>query len=207
MQMPRFIEAPLLQRYRVMFNFDLATHRGKPQQGNVEIKYRDLRYELLASATPTKWGDKLTIRILDQNDAMCGLKKLGFTPEVQAGIEELAQRRSGLLLFAGPSRSGRSTTQYSLLNKLNSIEQNILTIEPSNSYVMPGMSQVELRCAPGLSYNSVWQAAQDVDILHIDRVMNSETAELAMSAAERGVLTLAAVDAPNAVSGLVRMVE
>ena len=207
MQMPRFIQAPLLGRYAVMADFNLATHRGKPQRGVIGIKYQDVMYQIHVSASPTLYGDKLMLKIVDTSVVMRGWNELGFTPEVQAKLEELARQPSGLLLFAGPRGSGRSTTQYSLLNKLNSIERSLLTIEPTSSYQLGGIAQVDLRQRRGLTYRDVWSAAQDVDVLHIERIANAETADLAVSSAEAGVLVLAAIDAPDAISGLQRLTE
>ena len=207
MQAPKFIQAPLLGRYAVMADFNRATHRGKPQRGVIGIKYEDALYQIHISASPTLYGDKLMLKILDKAAVMGGLNKLGLTPEVQAKLEELAQQPSGLLLFAGPRGAGRSTTQYCMLSKLNSIERSLLTIEPYSSYQLGGIAQVDLRQKRGLTYRDVWSAAQDVDVLHIERIANAETADLAVSAAEAGVLVLAAIDAPDAVSGLLRLTE
>jgi type IV pilus assembly protein PilB len=205
-QIPKFIQAPLIQRYRVMADFDLATHRGKPQQGNIRISYLEKQYLLHVNATPAQYGDKLTFKIADA-DAVRGLNKSGLTPESHAGLEYLAQQPSGLLLFAGPHGSGRSTTQYALLNKLNSVDRHVLTIEPYSSYRLPGVTQVDLRQTHGLTAGEVWRAARDVDVLHIERVCDAETAELAVSAAEAGTLVLAVVDAPDAIAALSSLAE
>jgi len=206
-QVPKFIQSPLLGRYAMMAEFNLATHRGKPQRGLFEITYRDQSYLIQLGATPTPSGDKLTLKIAAMDAARQGMNKLGFTPEVQARLEELAQRQSGLLLFAGPHGSGVSTTQYGLLNKLNSVERSLLTIEPYSSFRLPGVTQVDLLRRRGLTYRDIWRAACDVDVLHIDRVSNKETADLAVSAAEAGTLVLAAIDGADAVSALMRFTE
>ncbi len=128
-----------------MADFNLATHRGKPQRGHAEISFREQTYLIKIGATPTPYGDKLTLKIADRAAAMRGLNKLGFTPEVQARLEELAQQPSGLLLFSGGRGEDRSTTQYALLNKLNSIEKSLLTIEPYSSYRLSSQSYLSRR--------------------------------------------------------------
>jgi len=206
-QMPKFVQGPLIRRFAVLADFDLASHRGRPQTGGFDFQIDDARFDVRAAATPTIFGDRLTLRVASAAAAMPGLNALGFTPEVQAGLEALCQLEAGLLLFAGPQGSGRSTTQYALLNKLNSVERYILTIEPWSSFQLADVTQVELARRRGASLTDVWRTAQDVDVVHIDRVCDAETAEIAVGAAEAGALVLAGIDARDAVGGLLRLMD
>ena len=142
MTMPNYIKMPLTARYKIMAELNIAERR-LPQDGRIGIRYDNKDYDLRVSCLPNLHGEKIVMRILDKSSVMIGLNKLGFTAEVQSQLEELSQQPNGMLLSTGPTGSGKTTTQYSLLNKLNSIEKNILTIEDPCEYQLGGITQVQ----------------------------------------------------------------
>lgn len=207
MQVPKFVQEPLKQRFKVMAEFDLATHRGRPQQGAFGCRYLEKDYSLHVDAVPSRHGEKLILAIFDLSRVMMGLNRLGFTAEVHKQLEALASQKSGPLLFAGPSGSGRRTTQYTLLNKLNSVEKSILTVEARTTYEMVGLIQIDLARTAAWSRREASAAARDVDVVYLEGIDSVDSADLALSAAEAGQLVLCSVNAPDACSALRRLIE
>jgi len=149
------------------------------------------------------------MRILDKSSVMLGLNKLGFTPEVQATLEELAQQPNGMLLSTGPTGSGKTTTQYSLLNKLNSIEKNILTIEDPCEYQLGGITQVQVNKKAGLTFASALRSflRQDPDIIMVGEMRDLETAEIAIESSLTGHLVLSTLHTNDAPSATIRLID
>jgi len=152
MTMPNYIKAPLIARYKIMSEMNIAERRI-PQDGRIGISYENKPYDLRVSCLPNLYGEKIVMRILDKSSVMIGLNKLGFTPEVQDQIIELAQQPNGMLLSTGPTGSGKTTTQYSLLNLLNNVEKNIVTVEDPCEYQLSGITQVQVNNKAGLTFS------------------------------------------------------
>jgi type IV pilus assembly protein PilB len=183
--------------------------RRLPQDGRIGIKYEKKDYDLRVSCLPNLFGEKVVMRILDKGSIMIGLTKLGFTPEVQAQLEELAQQPNGMLLSTGPTGSGKTTTQYSLLNKLNSIEKNILTIEDPCEYQLNGITQVQVNKKAGLGFGTALRSflRQDPDIIMVGEMRDLETAEIAVESALTGHLVLSTLHTNDAPSATIRMID
>jgi type IV pilus assembly protein PilB len=208
MQIPKFIQMPLTARYKIMSEMNIAERR-LPQDGRIGIKYMEKDYDLRVSCLPNLHGEKVVMRILDKSSVMLGLNKLGFTPEVQARLEELAQQPNGMLLSTGPTGSGKTTTQYSLLNKLNSIEKNILTIEDPCEYQLSGITQVQVNKKAGLTFASALRSflRQDPDIIMVGEMRDLETAEIAIESSLTGHLVLSTLHTNDAPSATIRLID
>jgi type IV pilus assembly protein PilB len=208
MQVPKFIQMPLTARYKIMSEMNIAERR-LPQDGRIGIKYMEKDYDLRVSCLPNLHGEKVVMRILDKSSVMLGLNKLGFTPEVQAKLEELAQQPNGMLLSTGPTGSGKTTTQYSLLNKLNSIEKNILTIEDPCEYQLSGITQVQVNKKAGLTFASALRSflRQDPDIIMVGEMRDLETAEIAVESSLTGHLVLSTLHTNDAPSATIRLID
>jgi len=208
MQVPKFIQMPLTARYKIMSEMNIAERR-LPQDGRIGIRYNDKDYDLRCSCLPNLHGEKVVMRILDKSSVMLGLNKLGFTPEVQAKLEELAQQPNGMLLSTGPTGSGKTTTQYSLLNKLNSIEKNILTIEDPCEYQLSGITQVQVNKKAGLTFASALRSflRQDPDIIMVGEMRDLETAEIAIESSLTGHLVLSTLHTNDACSATIRLID
>ena len=148
MPLPKYIDKPLISRFKIMSDMNIAERRI-PQDGRIPIRYENKDYDLRVSCLPTVHGEKIVMRILDKSNVLIGLNKLGFSPEVQAQLEELVAQPNGMFLTTGPTGSGKTTTLYSVLHKLNSIEKNIITIEDPVEYQLerhsPGSGPQESR--------------------------------------------------------------
>ena len=208
MQMPNYIKMPLTARYKIMAEMNIAERR-LPQDGRIGIRYDGKDYDLRVSCLPNLHGEKIVMRILDKSSVMIGLNKLGFSDEVRDQLEELSQQPNGMLLSTGPTGSGKTTTQYSLLNKLNSIEKNILTIEDPCEYQLGGITQVQVNKKAGLTFASALRSflRQDPDIIMVGEMRDLETAEIAVESSLTGHLVLSTLHTNDAPSATIRLID
>lgn len=208
MTVPKNLQAPLISRYKIMADMNIAERRI-PQDGRIEIRQGGKDFDLRVSAIPTPFGEKIVMRILDKTSILLGLDKLGFSEEVQAQIEELTRQPNGMFLSTGPTGAGKTTTQYSVLHKLNSIERNIITIEDPIEYQLNGISQVQVNRKAGLSFGSALRSflRQDPDIIMVGEMRDLETAEISVEASLTGHLVLSTLHTNDAPSAVARMTD
>jgi type IV pilus assembly protein PilB len=209
MTLPKHIHPPLVSRYKIMSDMNIAERRV-PQDGRIGINYQNKDYDLRVSCLPTLLGEKIVMRILDKGSVMIGLNKLGFFPDTMAQLEALFTQPNGMLLVTGPTGAGKSTTLYSVLNRINSVERNIMTVEDPVEYQLPGISQVAVARKAGLTFATALRAfmRQDPDIIMVGEIRDLETAEMAIQASLTGHLVLSTLhtnDAPSSVTRLVDM--
>jgi type IV pilus assembly protein PilB len=206
MSLPKYIQPPLVSRFKIMAGMNIAERRI-PQDGRIPIRYESKDYDLRVSCLPNYWAEKIVCRILDKSSVLLGLQKLGFQPEIQAQIEELALQPNGMLLSTGPTGAGKTTTQYSILNKLNSIEKNILTIEDPVEYQLAGVTQVQVNRKAGLTFSSALRSflRQDPDIIMVGEIRDLETADIAVEASLTGHLLLSTLHTNDAPSAVIRL--
>jgi type IV pilus assembly protein PilB len=207
MPLPKHIAKPLISRFKIMSDMNIAERRI-PQDGRIAVTLKDKRdFDLRVSCLPTVHGEKIVMRILDKSSVLIGLNKLGFSPEVQAQVEELVEQPNGMFLSTGPTGSGKTTTQYSILHKLNSIQKNIITIEDPVEYQLPGISQVQVHKKAGLTFASALRSflRQDPDIIMVGEMRDLETADIAVEASLTGHLVLSTLHTNDAPSAVIRM--
>ena len=209
MTVPKHIQNQLIARFKIMADLNIAERRV-PQDGRIPIKTDGKDYDLRVSCCPTFFGEKIVMRILDKSSVLLGLNKLGFAPEVQGKLEELVSQPNGMLLTTGPTGSGKTTTLYSILNKINSAEKNIITVEDPVEYQLPGVSQVQINKKAGLTFASALRSflRQDPDIIMVGEMRDLETCQIAVEASLTGHLVLSTLhtnDAPSAVMRLADM--
>jgi len=209
MRVPKYVHAPLVSRIKIMGDMNIAERRI-PQDGRIHIRHEGNDYDLRVSSLPTVFGEKVVMRILDQSSVMIGLNKMGMAGETQAQLESVIVQPNGMILSTGPTGSGKTTTQYSILNKINSVEKNIITIEDPVEYQLPGLSQVHVNRKAGLTFASAMRSflRQDPDIIMVGEIRDLETAETAVQASLTGHLVLSTLhtnDAPSAVTRLMDM--
>ena len=208
MTVPKNLQAPLISRYKIMADMNIAERRI-PQDGRIEIRQGGKDFDLRVSAIPTPFGEKIVMRILDKTSVLLGLDKLGFSEEVQSQIEELTRQPNGMFLSTGPTGAGKTTTQYSVLHKLNSIERNIITIEDPIEYQLNGISQVQVNRKAGLSFGTALRSflRQDPDIIMVGEMRDLETAEISVEASLTGHLVLSTLHTNDAPSAVARMTD
>ncbi len=209
MRIPKKVQASLISRIKIMAEMDIATKRT-PQDGRIGAVIDGRQYDFRVSTLPSVFGEKIVMRILDKSSVSVGLHKLGMLPETLEKFEALISRTYGIILVTGPTGSGKSTTLYSVLSKLNSGEKNILTIEDPVEYELAGLTQVQINNKAGLTFASGLRTMlrQDPDIAMVGEIRDAETATIATEAALTGHLVLSTLhtnDAPGAMTRLVDM--
>ncbi|MCE5200231.1 MAG: type II secretion system ATPase GspE [Armatimonadota bacterium] len=209
MQVPKKVQASLISRIKIMAEMDIATKRT-PQDGRIGAMIDGRQFDFRVSTLPSVFGEKIVLRVLDRSSISIGLHKLGLLPETLERFESLISRTYGIILVTGPTGSGKSTTLYSVLSKLNSGEKNILTIEDPVEYEVEGLTQVQINARAGLSFASGLRTMlrQDPDIAMVGEIRDAETATIATEAALTGHLVLSTLhtnDAPGALTRLVDM--
>ncbi len=208
MAVPNMLKGPLISRYKIMSDMNIAERRV-PQDGRIPIKHNNKDYDMRVSCLPSMFGEKIVMRILDKGSVMLGLNKLGFTPDVQATLEDMCIQPNGMFLVTGPTGSGKTTTLYSVLNKVNSIEKNIITVEDPVEYQLGGLTQVQINKKAGLNFSNALRCflRQDPDVIMVGEMRDLETAEIAIEAALTGHLVLSTLHTNDAPSATMRLAD
>jgi type IV pilus assembly protein PilB len=209
MILPKRAQAPLISRFKIMAEMDIAEKRA-PQDGRVSANVEGKPFDFRVSTLPAVFGEKIVMRVLDKSSINVGLNKLGFLPYTFEMFEAMITRTYGIILVTGPTGSGKSTTLYSVLHKLNSGEKNILTVEDPVEYELPGITQSMVNNKANMTFANALRAMlrQDPNIIMVGEIRDSETALIAIEAALTGHLVLSTLhtnDAPGAVARLLDM--
>jgi type IV pilus assembly protein PilB len=203
MQIPLEMHLPVVSRVKVLCDLDV-TERRRPQDGHFTLNLGEDNIDLRVSVMQTHLGEKVVIRVLDEATVLRGLTELGMGPEEQARIDRLIGRPHGMLLAAGPTGSGKTTTLYACLNVLNSEDLNIVTIEDPAEYRIQGVNQVQVDPKIDLTFATGLRATlrQDPDVIMVGEIRDTETARIAVRAAMTGHLVLSTIHA-NSAAGVV----
>ncbi len=207
---PKEIADRITSRIKVMARLDIAERR-MPQDGRVKMKIsRTHAVDFRVSTCPTLFGEKIVLRLLDANSVNYDMTTLGLEPEQERVFLQAISRPHGMILVTGPTGSGKTVTMYAALNHLNSIERNISTAEDPAEIYLSGINQVNINPKIGLSFASALRAflRQDPDIIMIGEIRDTETANIAMKAAQTGHLvfsTLHTNDGPQTLNRLLNM--
>jgi type IV pilus assembly protein PilB len=209
LRLPKWLAAPLIARIKILGDMDVAEKRV-PQDGRMRIEMQKKRFDVRISTIPTVNGEKAVLRLLDQTSPLMGLERLGLWEDDLAKVEYLISQPYGMILSTGPTGSGKTTTQYSILHRLNTTEVNILTIEEPVEYEVPGINQVHVNRKAGVTFATALRAflRQDPDIILVGEIRDLETADVAFQAALTGHLVLSTLhtnDAPTAATRLIEM--
>jgi type IV pilus assembly protein PilB len=209
MKLPKKVTAPLVSRFKIVANMDIAEKRA-PQDNRISAIIGGRPYDFRVSTLPVVYGEKIVMRVLDNGSINIGLTKLGFLDHNLRILEDMAQRSYGIVLVTGPTGSGKSTTLYSLLNQANDGLKNIITIEDPVEYELDGINQCNVNVRAGMTFAAGMRAMlrQDPDVIMVGEMRDQETATIAMEAALTGHLvfsTLHTNDAPSAPTRLIDM--
>ncbi|MDD3546205.1 MAG: GspE/PulE family protein [Kiritimatiellae bacterium] len=194
---------------KIMAAMDIAEHR-KPHDGRIKVRCGSNDYDLRVSVLPTGWGETCCLRILNRGTMKIDLDTLGLSPYQLPKIAKLTELPHGVILMTGPTGSGKTTTLYALLARLNKAGTKIITVEDPVEYQMQGISQVQTHSKIGLTFASVLRSIlrHDPDVILIGEVRDSETADIAVRSSLTGHLVLSTLhtnDAPSAVTRLIDM--
>ncbi len=209
MSIPKSAQAAVISRIKVMANMKID-QKMAPQGGRIGLIIGGRDYDFRVSTLPGQWGEKVVMRILDRSSISVGLSKLGFSSETLQEFERMITRAYGIILVTGPTGSGKSTTLYSALERINTPEKNILTVEDPVEYEVPGLTQCQVNERAGMTFSSVLREMlrQDPDIIMVGEIRDRETAVIATEAALTGHLVLSTLhtnDSAGAVSRLIEM--
>jgi len=206
-ELPRWIHDNLAVRIKVLASLDVADRRV-PQDGHIsaEVTGGD---DFRVSTVPTRWGEKIVIRLLKRARSAMSLAELGFAQPVEEKLHSWIHRSQGILFVVGPTGSGKTTTLYALLNELRDEPLNIVTIEDPIEYEVDRITQIQTNEKAGLTFARVLRAIlrQDPDVILVGEIRDAETAKTAVHAAMTGHLVLSTLHATDTVSAMSRLSE
>ncbi|MFZ5801169.1 MAG: GspE/PulE family protein [Candidatus Omnitrophota bacterium] len=202
----KHLHLPIVTRIKILSKMDISEKR-LPQDGAFIVKVENKVVDLRVSTTPTIYGEKMVIRILDKSSVPLDLGKLGFSPKQLEDFHRALKSPYGLILLTGPTGSGKTTTMYAAMNEIIDPHKNILSIEDPVEYRMDGVNQVQVKTDIGLTFATALRSflRQDPDIMMVGEIRDLETAQICLRAALTGHLILSTLhtnDAPSAVSRL-----
>ncbi|NCO58757.1 MAG: Flp pilus assembly complex ATPase component [Deltaproteobacteria bacterium] len=206
--LPARLARAVAARIKILADLNIAETRA-PQDGRIGIKVGEREVDLRVSTLPTIHGENVVIRILDQSGVVLSMEELGFSPGHLALFHGLIKRPNGVLLVTGPTGSGKSTTLYTALSALNSMERSIFTLEDPVEYRLPIIRQTQMNPAAGMTFATGLRALlrQDPDVILVGEMRDHETAELGVRAALTGHLVFSSLHTNNAAGALPRMID
>ncbi|MFC1482913.1 GspE/PulE family protein [Candidatus Margulisiibacteriota bacterium] len=207
--LPKYFINPVISAIKILAKMDIAEKRV-PLDGSFEAKVVDRVLDIRVSSFPTSKGEKLALRLLDKETGIFNFEDIGFTTTTVQRLSGVINQSNGLLLVTGPTGSGKTTTLYSILNKIKSIEKNIVTIEDPIEYQLEIINQSQVNVKAGLTFARGLRSflRQDPDIILVGEIRDNETAEIGFQAALTGHLVLSTLhtnDAPSAITRLIDM--
>ena len=206
---PKHLALPVTSRLKVMANLDISERR-LPQDGRISINVAGRGIDLRVSTLPTQFGESVVLRVLDRAAVNLDLKSLGLPKNVHDYVVEAIQQPNGIFVVTGPTGSGKTTTLYSALRAVNSIDSKLLTVEDPVEYDIEGIQQVPVNEAVGMTFGKALRAflRQDPDVIMLGEMRDLETSQIAIQASLTGHLVLSTLhtnDAPGAVTRLIDM--
>lgn len=207
-EVPSDVEKNLITRIKIIGGMNITESR-LPQDGSIKIKIRDINLDLRVSSLPTSLGEKVVIRILDYSRSMSGLESLDLSEENYKKVLEMMQIPNGIILVTGATGSGKSTTVYSILQRLNQSDTNIITVEDPVEMEIEGVNQVQVNSEIGLTFASALRSIlrQDPNIIMIGEIRDTETAQIAVRASITGHLVLSTIHTNNSLNTIERLTD
>ncbi len=203
---PAALRAAVVSRVKIMAKLNIAEQR-LPQDGRIQIAVAGREIDMRVATVPTLAGEGAVLRLLDRSGLVLDYDGLGFDAEVQAGLDALIARPNGIVLVTGPTGSGKTTTLYALVTRLNEEARKIVTIEDPVEYQLAGVTQIQVKAGIGLTFAHGLRSIlrQDPDVIMIGEIRDRETAEIAVQAALTGHLVLATLHTNSAAAAIDRL--
>jgi type IV pilus assembly protein PilB len=207
LELPRWMHESLVSRIKILARLDISERRV-PQDGHITAEDPQ-GLDIRVSVLPTRWGEKIVIRMLRRGRALMTLSQLGFQPAIEERLHALIRRPEGMLLVVGPTGSGKTTTLYGFLNEIRQEPLNIVTIEDPIEYELDRISQVQVHEKAGLTFEKALRSIlrQDPDVIVLGEIRDGDTAQTAFHAAMTGHLVFATIHATDAISAFLRLSE
>ncbi len=205
---PMSLQANIVSRVKILAGLDISETRA-PQDGHIALVIAGEEVALRVSTLPTLHGENVVIRILIASKARISLDSLGFTAQNLARVRRMLERPYGMIVVTGPTGSGKTTTLYSMLDQLNTVSKNIMTIEDPVEYTIDLLRQIQVNPKTGLGFSNGLRAIlrQDPDIIMVGEIRDGETARVAVQAALTGHLVLSTLHTNDAASALTRLMQ
>jgi len=205
---PLSLAPAIVSRLKVMTELDIA-NRHSPQDGHTTVRIGTHKVDIRLSVIPTIYGERVVLRLLDQSQTQLNLDQVGMTEEMQQELIALIDRPNGMILVTGPTGSGKTTTLYAALGKVDRTSRNVMTIEDPVEYHLEGISQMQVNPKRGVTFATGLRSLlrQDPDVILVGEIRDQETAELAIQASLTGHLVLATLHTNDAPSAIPRLVD
>ena len=202
------LKSAVISRLKVMANLDIAEKR-MPMDGRIGIRLNGEDIDIRVSTMPTVYGESISLRLLQKSGSLVKLADLGLNPRDQRAVQKLITRPNGIFLVTGPTGSGKTTSLYSFLHEINTIDVRILTAEDPIEYEMPGINQVLVRQDIGLTFARILRSflRQDPDIIMVGEIRDGETAEIAINASLTGHLVFSTLHTNDAAGAFARLTD
>ncbi len=206
--LPIQLHAGLVTRIKVMSGLNIAEQR-LPQGGAINFEYSGRYIDIRTSTSPTGYGENVVLRLLDKANIVMGLDKLGLSPEDNEKVVELSLKPHGIVLSAGPTGSGKTTTLYSILQQIDALERNVLTVEDPIEYRLAYIKQTQVNNKAGLTFASAIRTflRQDPDVILVGEIRDLETAKIAFRAAMTGHLVLSTIHTNDSAACIARLMD
>ncbi len=198
----------IISRIKVMSNMNIAEKRI-PQDGRASVTVNGREIDLRVSTIPTAFGENMVLRILDKTKLILPLEKLGFTSNEEKKYKDVIKKTNGLILVTGPTGSGKTTTLYSTLSRIKSIEKNIITIEDPIEYQLENIRQMQVNPKVGITFSSGLRSIlrQDPDIIMVGEIRDTETAAIAIQSSLTGHLVFSTLHTNDAAGAITRLLD
>lgn len=203
---PRKLAAPIVSRIKVMSRLDIAEKR-LPQDGRISLSAGGKSVDVRVATLPTRYGERVVLRLLDTKNALLDLRELGMDAETYERFTEVLSQPNGVILVTGPVGSGKTSTLYSALSRLNTGRDNIMTLEDPVEYGLPGISQTQMDHKVGLNFAATLRSIlrQDPNVVMVGEIRDSETAEVTFEFASTGRLALSTLHTNSASGAITRL--
>jgi len=205
---PKVVQEALTSRVKIMAALNIAERR-LPQDGRFRVIVAGRDVDIRVSIVPTFYGERVVLRLLDKQKGLLSLPDIGLSPKNVSIMERLLNRSTGIILVTGPTGSGKTTTLYAALNKLNSPEKNIITIEDPIEYQLKGVGQIQVNAKIDLTFANGLRSVlrQDPDIIMVGEIRDAETAEIAMQSSLTGHLVLSTLHTNDSATAVTRLID
>ena len=205
---PTNLTAAVISRIKIMAKLNIAERR-LPQDGRIMLRVQGKELDLRVSTVPTAHGESVVMRLLDRETVVLDFERLGFTDSFLPQFQKVLEQPHGILLVTGPTGSGKTTTLYTALSKLNTPDVKIITVEDPVEYQIEGINQIQAKPQIGLDFSSALRSIvrQDPDVIMIGEMRDLETARIAIQSALTGHLVLSTLHTNNAAGGITRMLD
>jgi general secretion pathway protein E len=205
---PKRYQNSIVSRVKIMAQLNIAEKR-LPQDGRIRIKLAGRDIDIRVSTIPTTHGERIVMRLLDKNATLLDLGEIGMAAETLSGLDALIRRPHGIILVTGPTGSGKTTTLYGALSRINTPDLNILTVEDPVEYQLKGIGQMPISPKIGLTFASGLRSflRQDPDVIMVGEIRDKETAEIAIQASLTGHLVFSTVHTNDAAGAVTRLVD